>query len=218
MPDYDVFFRSHVPPKVYRELLDKTFGGSWLEWEPETILREIRRVFGVAPTSFVQDKIFALQTFLVTDLFWDDVMAFEDMILAFGDRYVDPDLIQVCLPEEIAYGMTVALELGKKKDFVPDIVEYIRACHRDAGVLVYHPILAFAQPEYEDGFRKGVAEKVALLLIKDKTSELRSALDGEFKDARPVMEVNHEDPVSVQLAKARDVRAYVQERLERGSA
>jgi hypothetical protein len=202
MPDYDIFFRSHVPPKVYRELLDKTFGGSWLEWEPETILQELRRVFGVAPTSFVQEKVFALQTFLRTDLFWDDVMAFEDMILAFGDRYVDLSLLQVCLPEELAYGMTVALDLGIKKDFVPDVVEYIRACHRIAGVLVYHPILKFAQPEYSDEFRKNVAKQADSLLQEDSPLSL---------------EVNHEDPVSVQRAKARDVQAYVQERLERGN-
>lgn len=201
MSDYEIFLRNYVPPKTYMEILDTTFGRDWREWEPETLLQEIFRTFSVRPPSLVQDKIFALQTFLNTGLFWDNALVFENMILAFGDRFIDPDLIQGAIPEELAYGMTVAGQLGKTGKPVQDIIEYIRASHRDAGVLVYHPALKFAQPEYTDEFRKSVAEKVAKKLASGEA---------------PPEDIDHEDPVQVQWAKSRDVHAYVQERIERG--
>lgn len=200
MQGYELFFRNYVQPKVYKDLLEKTFGVDWLGWEPETVLQEIYRVFSVNPPSLIRDKIFATQTFLNTDLFWEDVMAFEDIILAFGDRHVDPDLVQVCLPGELAYGVIVAEALKKKKDFVSDITSYVRACHIEAGVLVYHPVLKFAQPKYPDEFRKGIV----------------AAVEKRIADGAAVSEIDHENPVEVQLAKALDVNEYVQERLARG--
>lgn len=199
---YDLFFRNFIPPKAYQEALGKLFGARWLDWEPETLLAELRRALGVTPTSIIQDKIFALQTYLKTSGFWDNPLIFENMILAFGDRYVDPDLIQGCLPDELAYGMTVAGDLPKPQGtaLAEDIVEYIRGCHREAGVLVYHPVLAFAQPEYT-GEIKRIADEVKKLIDKDVI---------------PKEPVDLDDPVQVQLAKSRDVGVYVQERLDRG--
>jgi hypothetical protein len=198
--DSDLFFRAYVPPRRYKETLDKAFGKEWVEWEPETILQEIRRVFGATPTQLIQDKIFALQTYLMTHLFWDDPRAFENMILAFGDRALDPDLIKACLPEELAYGMTVADQIDAPRDtFVVDVAEYMRACHREVGVLVFHDTMRFAQPVYK-GDMKRIAEAVMALL---------------GKGTPPSAEIDHENPVQVQHAKAWDVSAYVQERLDR---
>ena len=146
----DLFIADFIAPETYRKILDKEMPG-WRDWEPETLRQEITRVFSARPTEQVFEKIMALQTFLTTELFWDNVMLFEDMILAFGDRFVDPTLLQVCLPEELAYGMVVANEIlhGREVEFVRDIIEYVRACHREAGVLVYHDVLKFAEPDRE---------------------------------------------------------------------
>lgn len=197
-----VFVRDFIRPKIYLDLLNETFGRDWLEWEPETLHREIERVFGLRPTEQVFEKIMALQTFMNTDLFWDDLMVFEDIVLAFGDRYVDPDLLQGCTPEELVYGIAVAEEIGKENEdeFVSDIIMYIRACHQMAGVVVYHPALKFAQPEY--------AEPLASLVARVQT-----AID---KGERPDDPVDLDDPFQVQLAKTLDISAYVDERLIKG--
>lgn len=200
MSEYDLFLQNHVPPKTYKDALDKAFGEEWTAWEPETIVQELFRVFRVVPIYAVREKIFALQTFLVTHAFWDSVLTFEDIVLAFGDRYVDPGLLQGCLPEELAYGVVVANQV-QKAEFSSDVSLYIRSCHHNAGVLVYHEALRFAQPAYE-GENARIAAAVEKLLAAG---------------AVPPKDINQDDPVQVQFAKTWDVAAYTQERIERGT-
>ena len=200
-----IFVRDFVRPKVYLDFLNDTkdmFEGDWLKWEPETLHREIERVLVIRPTEQVFEKIMALQTFMNTDLFWDEILVFENIVLAFGDRHVDFDLIQGCTPEELAYGVSVAQEIGKRRygDFVRDIVMYIRACHQMAGVVVYHPALKFAQPEYSEPL-SALVERV------------EKAIGNGFSPKDPI---DLDDPFQVQLAKALDVSVYVDERLIKG--
>lgn len=195
-----LFIREFIRPSVYRDTLDEAFGKDWLEWEPETLHREIERVFHVRPIEQVFEKIMALQTFLNTDLYWDDLMVFEDIILAFGDRHVDPDLLQGCTPEELAYGIAVADELGREGTFVDDIKEYIRACHQMAGVVVYHPDLKWAQPDYPEP-------------LQSLVMRVERAVENGFTPGEPL---DLDDPFQVQLAKTLDVSVYVDERLIKG--
>lgn len=201
MPINDIFTRKKVLPRTFVEVLAAGLGGSWLEWEPETIKAEINRVWSVKPTEDVFGKILALQTFLKTDLFWDDILVFENIVLAFNDHATDFNTIKTCRPREIALGITLAIDLRDKTDFVQDVVEYIRACHREYGVLVYHPIVSFAQPAYEDGTRKAIAEYV----------------QKEIAAGRPPLEnVNHANPIEVQYLKAWDAIQYVEEQVADG--
>jgi hypothetical protein len=203
MRAYEIFVRRYIPPSSYRDVLTRTFGEGWLGGEPETLRSEIAGVWGVNPLAEVFEKIMALQTFLTTDLFWDDLLFFENIILAFNDVHVDPDMIQQATPKEIAYGVTVARQLSDREDFVEDVVEYIRACHREEGVLVYHESLRFAQPEYDDAFRKRVAGVVSNRMKAGQVPQVGSS---------------EEDPEDVQHLKAWDCRGYVQELLQRGAA
>lgn len=200
MSEHDLFLQNHIPPKAYKDALDKAFSAEWMSWEPETIVQELFRVFRVVPIYAVREKIFALQTFLTTHVFWDNPLTFEDIVLAFGDRYVDPGLLQGCLPEELAYGVLVANQV-QKDNFAPDVVLYVRGCHHAAGVLVYHDALSFAQPTYE-GENARVSAAVTRMLANGTV---------------PPKDINQDDPVWVQFAKTWDVAAYVQERMERGT-
>jgi len=200
MPDFDLFIKKNVRPDAYRDLFDRTFERQWIEWEPETLRMEIPRTWGVHPIEEVFEKIMALQTFLRTDLFWDDVIAFENIVLAFNDLFVDPDLVQQALPREIAFGVVVANRLNTKSDFVQDIVEYIRASHREEGILVYHPELKMFQPEYSDDFRKGIAARVQELM----------AVGSQVHE-----DMSEEDSVQVQFAKTMDCVLYVSDKMER---
>lgn len=182
------------------EVLASGLGRAWVEWEPETLRQEIQRTWNIDPSATVFEKVMALQTLLKTDLFWDAVLPFEKTVRAFNDLHVDPDLVQAAHPREIAFGMAAALDLRPKKDFVKDIEEYIRACHREFGVLVYHPVAAFAQPTYE-GFRKQIAGFVTRVL------EAGSA---------PPEKIDQSNEIEVQFEKAWDVRMYVEERLQAG--
>lgn len=200
MPIRDVFLEKHVLPRTLMEVLSAGLGRAWLEWEPETIKAEIAKTWSVEPAGAVFEKVMALQTLLRTDLFWNEVLPFENTVLAFNGLPVDFDLIKSCQPREIAYGVAAAVNLRDKTDFVPDIVEYVKGCHREYGVLVYHPVLATMQPSYE-GFRKDIAEYV----------------QKEIASGRPPLEnLNHANPIEVQLLKAWDAMLYVEELVQRG--
>lgn len=203
MPVYSILVRRFIPPRTYRDVFAKFFGEGWLGWEPETIRMEISRIWGVQPLEEVFEKIMALQTFLTTDLFWDEILSFENIVLAFNDAHVDPDMIQQALPREIAYAMIVARQLSEKDDFVEDIIEYIRACHREEGVLVYHDALKFAQPKYDDVFRKRIAGIVSNRMVAGQVPQ------NDSKD---------DDPEDVQHVKAWDCHGYVSEMMRRGAA
>lgn len=200
MPIKDIFLERHVLPRTLMEVLSAGFGRAWLEWEHETIRAEIVKTWGVEPSDLVFEKVMALQTLLKTDLFWDEILPFENTVLAFNGLPFDFDLIKACQPREIAYGVVAAVDLRDKGDFVPDIVEYVRACHREYGVLVFHPVLASMQPSYE-GFRGQIAEYV----------------QKEIASGRPPLEnLNHANPIEVQYLKAWDALMYVQELVQEG--
>ena len=200
MTGYEIFVRKYTPPKAYRDEFTRVFGKEWLKWEPETLFSEIRRHWGVTPIEAIREKILALQTFLTTDLFWDDFLVFEKIILAFNDREVDHDLIQCCTPEELAYGMKMAMEVRNRGDFVFDIKAYIQSCHREAGVLCYYSDLMEFQPEYKDSYRRSTC------------SAVEARIDGAVP---PPEEVNQDSPTEVQFAKTWDIYTYVGERLTR---
>jgi hypothetical protein len=199
MKGSDVFIRKFVLPNVFKKMLDEKFGVEWHEWEPETLLQEIRRVWNVTPVEEAFEKILALQTFVTTHLFWDDPIVFENIILAFNDRHVDPDLIQACSPEEISYAITVASRINRRGDFSQEVIKYIQACHVQYGQLVYHPSLEFAQPTYGDDFRHELAKRVAGVLEEGGMT---------------FVDVNN--AVEVQQAKTKDCGVYVEERLSKG--
>lgn len=197
-----LFTRKFIPPAVYREALTALLGPEWLGWTPETIWSHVEDL-GVGVTDWVRDKINALQTLLTTQDFWNNYFLFEKIVLAFNDRMVDPEHVQVCLPEELAYGLTVAGRI-KEKPFDPEIVHYVRGCCEQAGLAVYHRSFRFAEPTYE---REDLRRLV---------SEVRRVWDVErFTQIRIPPEREH-DPVMAQVGRLHDIEVYVVERLEKG--
>jgi hypothetical protein len=201
MASRELFIKKKVLPRTFVEVLAAGLSGSWTTWEPETLLTEIQRVWNVDPSPPVFEKILALQTLLVTNAFWDDALVFENTILAFNDHVSDPDMLKSAHPREIALGMTLAIDVRDKADFIHDVEAYIRACHVEYGVLVYHPILAFAQPKYEDDTRRSIVEYVQKEIDSGRA---------------PVENLNHANPIEVQFLKSWEVLRYVEECVAEG--
>lgn len=199
----NLFTERFVPPKVYVGVLSKMLGGNWPTWEPETVWADIFDETGVEVSDEVRDKISALRLVLTTDNFWEEFTVFENVILAFNDRYVDPDYLQVCLPQELAYGMTVAGSV-KVKPFDSDITNYIRACCTQDGLMVYPNIFAFAEPRYENPVLSELVQNVRKVWDLERFAQLR------------VPSGEEDDPVVVQVAKLHDIAVYTKERLDKG--
>jgi len=203
IPLRKLFTERFVPPRVYVGVLSKMLGGLWPTWEPETIWEEIRIETGAQVSDEVRDKINALRLVLTTDNFWEEFTVFENVILAFNDRHVDPSYMQVCLPQELAYGLTVAGSV-KVKPFAADIINYVRACCEQDGLVVYPNIFSFAQPRFEDA------------ALRELVYEARKVWDTQRFAHLRVPAGEEDDPVVVQVAKLHDISIYVKERLDKG--
>lgn len=198
----NVFIERFIPPDVYRRILFGKYGGAWLEWDPQTLWMEIEEDFRAKVSDEVRDKINALRILLTTRNFWNDYAVFEKVVIAFNDRYVDPEHIQVCLPEELGYGLTVANSIVVHP-FDREIKVYIQACCEGTGLLVYHRSFAFAQPPYT-GELKALAQ------------EIRKVWDIERFTQITIPEHQQHDPVMVQVGKLHDIEVYVRERMAKG--
>jgi hypothetical protein len=197
-----VFRERFIPPDVYRRILFGKYGRTWLGWDPQTLWMEIEEDFHTKVTDEVRDKINALRTLLTTRDFWDDFSVFEKIVIAFNDRYVDTEHIQVCLPEELGYGLTVANSIVVRP-FSNEIKVYIQACCRGSGLLVYHRAFAFAQPPYTGE-------------LKELAQEIRKVWDIERFTQLTIPEHQQHDPVMAQVGKLHDIEVYVKERLAKG--
>ena len=198
-----LFTQRFIAPRVYMELLVSQYGPEWVEWAAETLWSEIRDDTRAKITDEVRDKINALRVFLTTDNFWQEFPSFEKIIIAFNDRYVDPEHVQVCIPEELAYGLTVAGQI-REKEFSSEIVHYIRGCCEEAGLAVYPRSFRFAQPRYDDGLRQALVHRVQRAWDIERFTQMRIP---------PHQEHN---PVLVQVGKLHDIEVYLQERLLKG--
>jgi len=142
---------------VYQAVLGREFGPAWLTWEPETLWAEINRVWSAAPTGEVRSKILATRACIVTDLFYTDAPAFENMVLAVNDLQYDPGEVQLASPEEMVYAVRVMSPL-KDGTFGREVVGYVRTCCRKSGLLRYPDDLRFAEPEYPPDLAKYAAQ------------------------------------------------------------
>ena len=198
----NVFRERFIPPDVYRRILFGKYGGSWLEWDPQTLWMELEEDFLVQVSDEVRDKINALRTLLTTRDFWDDFAVFEKIVIAFNDRYVNTEHIQVCLPEELGYGLTVVNSVVVHP-FSREIKVYIQGCCREAGLLVYHRAFAFAQPPYE-GEMRALAQEVRKIWDIERFAQIT------------IPENQQHDPVMVQVGRLHDIEVYIKERLAKG--
>jgi len=145
----ELFRSKHIRPEAYKILLDKEFGAEWVSWEPETLRSEISRVFGVNVTEEVDNKISALRVLLTTPHFYVDASAFENIVLAMNDLFVDPNILQIASPEEIVYALKIIDPVSPhKQSFGKEIVAYVNVACKQVGLLKYPAELAFAQPAY----------------------------------------------------------------------
>ncbi len=186
-------------PPLIDDILTKQWGDAWLIWLPETLEQMIEFEDGTVPSDEFLDKVHALQTLKMTEVFWDDPLVFEKIVLAFNGRYVDPTYWQCATLGEIAYAVAIA-DLIRKRAFEEAVVEYVRACAAQEGLIAFPTVLQRFQPTYDA-----------------ETSRLVGKVEAA-KDPAPGTEVDDTDPVAVQRAKRRDVNVYVEERLHQSSA
>lgn len=189
-------------PTAFRAALAGAYGDEWLTWAPETLWLHIEEEAGIIPNADACNKVNALRLLLTSNGFWEQFMVFEKTVLAFNGRYVDPEVIQVCLPEEIGYGVACASRMRAKR-FQAEVIQYIRGCFSQVGMLLYPKTLEFAQPQYNGEMQ---------LLVEAARDRWDIEMLGQLR-----IPAGHEhDPIWAQIGQLHDVEAYIAERLAKG--
>lgn len=170
-------FDRNCTPDQYMQDFGRVFKNRWYQWEPETLWKEIHREYGVdvVEKPGVTDKINAIRVFHTTDRFWDDPQVFENIVIAFNNEEPNPDVIEVCTPAELIVGLTLATAIKKKK-FDHDVLAYINACMREAGMIAWPVILR----EYKQGYSKQAlqdAERIESMFDQKKEPDKNNLLD-----------------------------------------
>ena len=192
----EIFTAKHVVPQIYKTVLDQNLGPEWISWEPETCWSEIDRIFKIRPSENVANKINALKVFLTTKAFYQDARAFENIVLAVNDLYVDPQTLQVCSPEEIVYALKVLAPLGMEtKNFGREIIAYIQVACKQVGLLKYPDDIKFAEPAYDKPL-----------------AELAASVKAQYVDPE---KIDYADIQQVQGSKLYVVQMYAAEKFAR---
>jgi hypothetical protein len=137
-------------PYQYAQVFHKQFGKEWLDWTPECLYSELKDSFGMRPTPQEWQVIQAVKTHKKTDIFFKDANAFENMVLAVNYADPRPEELQLCTPEELAYGVAALLKTKDKPkdiDWSRDIKGYVSTCCRFDGLLRFPSELAWAETE-----------------------------------------------------------------------
>lgn len=154
-----IFTAEGVPPKLYNKVLTREFGAEWQTWLPETLMQEIKRVWGVDVSDNVANKLGAYVVFLTTDEFMHNASAFEHIVQAINDAAVDPTILTLSSPSEIVYALLMLGPIDGKL-FEREVIAYIRACCDAVGLVLYPEAIQFAQPKYDSGEIRAMLPKI----------------------------------------------------------
>jgi hypothetical protein len=104
-------------------LLDQ-WGTEALEWDPETIRRELADEFGVSLPPAAEQKLQAVLTILNSDGFYRDVMVFQHVCRALCGQESDFQQFEPLEPHEAAWGVFEA-SLLQDPESVPQLDEQV---------------------------------------------------------------------------------------------
>ncbi len=132
--DIGALFRNpSTPASVLLFLLIDTDGLEFLNWEPETLDREIWSEWKVTPPQDNKDKIWALVTVMTTNLFYQDLNCFIHVCNALADNGADFSSWDPASVSDMAWAIAEVslIDPPDEKDtsyqFSPEIVAYMSA-------------------------------------------------------------------------------------------
>jgi hypothetical protein len=142
-------FHDAHPIALTLVLMEK-FKTEWLDWEPDTLKREILETFKATSVSEQNwQKIQAVRTLMSTVGFWKEWHIFEKIIQAFNNNVPRFDISQRCTLSQLMAGVDIANTV-RKEVFDDEPQKYISACALDEGVVYLPPPLDFAQQKLSE--------------------------------------------------------------------
>ena len=135
-------------------MLIDDFGSEVAQWEPETLVLNMKDSYGFEPSQGLSDRINAVSSLFTNDMFLVDLQTFMQICnaLNFGvvssETLIPPDIDDVLWGCTEAY-MNIPDEI-KEHGFSHDIARYVGVLLADAGMLKPPSVVAWAEyPEEE---------------------------------------------------------------------
>jgi len=140
------FFSFHdAHPVALTLVLMEKFGTEWLEWEPDTLKREILTTFRATSVSEHNwQKIQAVRVLTSTMGFWSEWHIFEKIIQALNNNVPRFDITQRCTLSQLMAGVDIANTI-RKETYGDEPQRYVAACALDEGVVYLPTPLDFAK-------------------------------------------------------------------------
>lgn len=176
----------------------KILGDKYYLLDPDTIEDSFLRMSNIKLNREYKDMISALTTLFVTDVPYRDYLTFEKVVWALNGFSPRMDIIEMPPVELIAYAMSIIKSIGSF-EVDDEIWKYIASVLSENGYLVAPSQLSGAQ-KYLNKFIPETFKTVKSKLEKAKLPSLEK------------LNINMEDPVSVQLARLASVNAYLTEK------
>jgi len=121
-------------------LVDRYGLSEIVEWEPDTLILQVKDDFKVDIPSTNRDKIWALVTALSTDLFYNSPEAFMHICSALSGDGANIQVLEPPDPEELAWGVTEII-INDSDNLSPDPNMFSTEVRRFIGVVLdYHNI------------------------------------------------------------------------------
>lgn len=140
------FFSFHdAHPVALTLVLMEKFSTDWLDWEPDTLKREILSTFRATSVSEHNwQKIQAVRVLTSTMGFWSEWHIFEKIIQALNNNVPRFDIVQRCTVSQLMAGVDIANTI-RRETYGDEAQRYVAACALDEGVVFLPTPLDFAQ-------------------------------------------------------------------------
>ena len=138
------FSTSFATPVELASTLSDKYGTEWLEWEPETLWKEIREDWNTQISRINHEKINAAKLLLLSDSFWRNWETFEKVVLAFNSVMPLFDRKQDITVGQMVHAVAQANEM-RQEAFSDEVLSYIAMQAKEEGFLWLPAPLGVAQ-------------------------------------------------------------------------
>jgi hypothetical protein len=131
-------------PLVLYLICERHLEKDWNTWISDTIVQEIKRIFNVDIVEINLNKLLAVKTLYINDVFWDEWEIFKNGILSLNGQ---PLSTQILVAPNIAFlmnGIEIA-NLIRTQPFDQEIGRFVAGCLLHENIFYAPPPLDFCQ-------------------------------------------------------------------------
>ncbi len=114
-------------PIFFPIVLNEMLGTRWMFYEPETLDSVLAKY---NPEKAPMNTLFSLKACLRSDLPWNSVAAFNNIVVSFAGSIPTVDMLESVLPYEINFAIDTMKRIDRSRKFSEEITEYAKQNER----------------------------------------------------------------------------------------